>query len=746
MPIRNQRTFGGSISSDESGLQIVPDVDISIDEDFSPVRTNTIRLIFLWNTFVNWSISSSVEVSVGTLSDANGEGDIFSALLTLPTNAHGTLMVTVVSYSAESEAGVSGPRTSRVYTIDYDTRPQTVTNPNGSTLRTGSFVALGYSFEGCLEAIGVVYNSEAYIYAVYQTANYTSFVEASGPQIFDFEAQGVNKARQGQAKLYKIRVSTGTWTLLRDYEFVSTAARSLKEIDGTVYWFEGSHYCYYNEGNLERVSDPEADFYVDIGTLTRKTAAPGNGEWNASASTLNFSIARDDEMFASIKSALSQGNYLLIGRLRLKVSNIRLQVIGNRATFTMDYEIFSEGALPAIDEENTFRMNVATYKEVYSNYRLRRLYLVNASQQKNWKAEAGRLWSVLVSGGTPTHLGRCWTSAEISENPHRDKERPVYEDYDPVVDIDKFYGAHGGMASPLIWDGERLSFVAGYARLDQLTDNESEAARLPNWMWLQRSTEVNPRVVTLESNGRTTWDVLKAAALLTDSYVAIEGDRVDVKPRLSARGELEGALSATHTGELDLLQPTRETFPSSGLLRIDKELIAYGALSDGNPSSLTRGTEGTTAASHAQGAVAYWVDHIIEWDRYAVDPMDRIVIQNDEENIYNSVKVRFGDDVWPATDAASIAARGLLELPVIDVGLDATQKDTAKFLAERYLAELKRPRQVVNLTLKLSLYLEMMDVLLVREADRTHLDTLMQVIDIDDQIFRDVSVVKCVLL
>ena len=612
-------------------------------------------------------------------------------------------------------------------------------------LKVAPFLAFGYSFEGCLEAIGVRHNNENYIYAVFQTANYTSFVEASVPFVYDLSAQGINKTRQAQAKLYKIRVATGTWTLLRDYAFVSAAARSLREVNGTVYWFEGSHYCYWNEGKLERVENPDEQFYVDIGELTRKATVTSAGQWRADSGKLYLWIDADDEKYASIKVALRDGNYLLIDRQKVEISGVTSQIVGNRAGFTMSYALYSGNALPAVDESSVFRMNVGTYREVYSSYRFRRLFLtLTATPRENWKADVGHLWSVSVSSDTPVDLGTCWTSADISEDPHRDKPRPAYQDYDPGTDIDKFYGVHGGMASPLMWDGTRLSFVAGYSRLDALTDNSSEAARTENWHWLQYSSEVNPRVVTLETNDRTAWDVLKAVAIMTDCYIAVEGDRVEVQPRVSARGELVSALTASHTGYIGLQSPTRTTFASSGLLRIDSELLEYSVLSSGNPSALVRGVEGTTAASHAAEATVYWVDHIIDYDRYAVDPLDRIVIENDETQIYNFIRVRFGEQTWPASNSDSITKYGLLELPTVDIGLDATQKVAAASVAERILMQLKRPRQVVTLTLKLSLYLKRMDVLLVREAYRTHLETLLQVIEIDHQLFRNVSVVKCV--
>ena len=749
MPIQNRRAFGGSASTDESGsgtLKQVPDVEIFADSE-GTIRTATVRLIFLWNIDIGGFVSSVVAVSAGTIGDLDGEGNVYSALVTLPANAHGTLNVTLSANSVESADGVYGPSRDSVFSFNYDTRAVSVSRPTGAVERGGTYAALGYRFEGCLEIKGVVFGGENYIYAVFQRANYTSYVEASPPVVvnLDYDAQGVNTTRQAEAILYKIRLSTGTWTALRTYDTVATAARSLIEVNGTVYWFEGSHYAYYNAGILYNIENPEGEFYVSLGELTRKATASSAGEWSVSGDRMTIVVDKDSENYAQIKSAFNkQGSYLTDGRFVILKSNIAHQVIGSRATFAFDYDL-ADGTLPAVDEKTDFDINIASYKEVYSNYRLRRLWGDVKFRDKNWKAQVGHLYSIHASVDTPVDLG-VWISAPIESDPYRDSERPHWEDYDVNRDPDKFYAVHGGMASPLIWDGERLSFVAGYGRLDQLTENAGEAARTENWQWLQYSEELNPRVLTLETNGRTSWDVIKDTALLTDSYIAIEGDAFKEKPRLSARGTLEGGLSATHTGELVLENVTRDTLPSSGLLRAQTELLRYSQLTNGNPDTLTRGVDGTTAASHAADTPVYWVDHIIEYDRSAVDPMDRIVVNNDTTNIFNFIRVRFGDDTWAASDADSISKYGLLALPTIDIGLDATQKQVAKFFAERYLSQLKRPRQVVTLTLKLSLYLEMMDVLLVREGDRTHLDTLVQVIDIDDLLFKNVSVVRCVLL
>lgn len=72
-------------------------------------------------------------------------------------------------------------------------------------------------------------------------------------------------------------------------------------------------------------------------------------------------------------------------------------------------------------------------------------------------------------------------------------------------------------------------------------------------------------------------------------------------------GELESDITASDTS-LTLLGGTTEKYPATGTLRIGDELIAYtGRTGDANGldfTGLTRGSDGTTAASHSAGETA----------------------------------------------------------------------------------------------------------------------------------------------
>ena len=144
MPIQNRRAFGGSASSDETGgLRAVPDVLIGIDdESLQTVRTATVQLVFLWNQFVNGFKVASVSVSAGTLGDFDGEGSLYSALLTLPVNAVGQVTVTVSANHVVSEDNVYGPVEDRTFSFAYDTRPVAIANPSGSTVKSGTFFGI----------------------------------------------------------------------------------------------------------------------------------------------------------------------------------------------------------------------------------------------------------------------------------------------------------------------------------------------------------------------------------------------------------------------------------------------------------------------------------------------------------------------------------------------------------------------------------------------------------------------------
>ena len=165
-------------------------------------------------------------------------------------------------------------------------------------------------------------------------------------------------------------------------------------------------------------------------------------------------------------------------------------------------------------------------------------------------------------------------------------------------------------------------------------------------------------------------------------------------------------------------------YPNAGTVFIEGELISYANRMNENLLQLTRGAYETTADGHVADAPVVFVDHIFET---APD----IRLANKPLQTYNSVKVEYGDDdqEYTAEDSASITAHGKNEL-VLRLPLGAEQTEWAKDIAETYLADLKIPRSVANLTIEMDTDIHIGDVCFVDQVDRAHVFGTGQVVEV----------------
>ncbi len=83
-------------------------------------------------------------------------------------------------------------------------------------------------------------------------------------------------------------------------------------------------------------------------------------------------------------------------------------------------------------------------------------------------------------------------------------------------------------------------------------------------------------------------------------------------------GQFTSTLSSSiNTSVTSLTMASTTSFPSSGTVLIDNELITYTSNSGGTLSGLTRGANGTTAASHSSGATVTDASNFFAWNAAA---------------------------------------------------------------------------------------------------------------------------------
>ena len=735
--------------------------DVGIETPVNTVRAASFLATFKFTQGISGLETTDITLSAGTLSNLSGEGDTWTAEVTPPANANGQLTITVAADAVANEDGLTGPEADKVVSVGYDTRAQTVPSLPNSCVQTFDFSAASNpflpgagAFEGWLEILGVRHGNVDYLYGVLQLAQWTTEYDRQ-PDAPTLLGHHLDLDSQASAALVKVNMSTCTWTVLKQYRFVSTAARSLHLKNNEVYWFEGSHYCYYNEGLFRRIEAPDGVFYVhwigdptdtddpnEKGRWTRKATASNDGEYSVSGSQITFVTSRTSASYTDVRETLGNNARMFIGDALIRIGTITLTNVNvNVARYVASFTLIS-GTLPAVDDKDEIHLLAGNSVEVFSKYRLRPLAAAADVSGDDWKAEVGHLYKV-NAGGTITDLGLNWVSSDLSEEP-----RPDATPYFEKERIDRGYGVHGGTASPMVEDADgNLHLITGYGNLDDVADNTSEAARLGNWQQIVYSDTLNRNLPVLETNERTVWDILKDAAVMTDSVISFDNETFVAQQRSPIKFKIGQAVPTNYpSSSLEVSSPTRETLPSSGLLLIDDELIGYTSLHQGKPTGLTRGAEGTVAANHAQFADAFYVYDVIYFDKYRVDPMDRISVENDTTRIYNEIAISYGNGkTYEVRDEASIDVYGLRKLD-LNLPLDETQRPVAKYLAEKYLAELKMPRQIVRMRLKLSLHLKMLQTLYVRESERVHLGHVIQVTSFDHHIFRNETEVTGVLL
>ena len=344
---------------------------------------------------------------------------------------------------------------------------------------------------------------------------------------------------------------------------------------------------------------------------------------------------------------------------------------------------------------------------------------------QQWREKVGYVYKIEHPSTTIQSLGRNWRSATTSDNPD-------------TAETDYFYGIHGATTAPMAIVDEALHLVTGYGNFDDLAQSKRghPVNRIGNWNWIQYDNQINQRLSEVSTNGRTGFDVLKDIAIVTNSILGFKKDGTFfMRPREPQKAvNASSGITATQT-TVTATKLNWGSYPSEGYLLVGSELIKHsGADMLGQFSNLERGAEGTTAAPHTGDFDIHFVDHILSLDQDTLEmPIKSIVAQNDNRQYFSRVIITYdGEETPPAEDPTSMVENGSRLLKV-DVPLDSHQDIWAEWLAESYLARFKDIHQILNLTLKPSFYIDVMDVVYLKIPERMHLNgTRCQVLEIPD--------------
>lgn len=311
---------------------------------------------------------------------------------------------------------------------------------------------------------------------------------------------------------------------------------------------------------------------------------------------------------------------------------------------------------------------------------------------------------------------------------------------DDPIEGDLFLGVHTKTISPLRSCNGKLNMVTGYGLLDKLiVDRDDKSNLIDNWQLIEYSDEANRRVSLLETNSKSGYNVLKDLALLTNSVIGFYNDQFFYISRIPYKAGLYTDIDMmTAITEIDY-QDANRVFPDAGYLFIGTELFEFTGKSVGATFSqftgVTRGAFGTESSDDIMaGAQIVYAKHYLDIDYGIVeDPINDFDVAL-TPHLYNIIDITYGvngDKTFSLPEeknTPSITEFGEKRLE-ISVPLTEHQKEWVKYIAEILLERFSKVRYRVEMTLKSSFYLQLGDVILLKE-DESYFFSLVQVLGI----------------
>ena len=347
-----------------------------------------------------------------------------------------------------------------------------------------------------------------------------------------------------------------------------------------------------------------------------------------------------------------------------------------------------------------------------------------------------------------------WRSATTEDNPDHDNDNPDY-----------YYGVHGGTASPIFVDGDNLHLITGYGNLRQglirnftIDQVNNPINHIDNWNWIQYSNKLNHKVPLLSTNERSPYDILNDIAKMTNSIFGINDDKFFIKPREPRKAKLSIGISDSQIGTIGLSSGshnwTPSSYPESGLILIDSELITYQDIQNNYLSlrghadrgDIDRGVHGTTASSHSTDSQVLWIDHFISLKQQVLQgTIQKLNTVSQSEHLYNHIKVSYGEDeTYETEDEDSINDNGRKTLEIDVPLIDSHQLEWAKWIGDNYLQRFKDLHHIIDLQLPTTLYMNLGDIALIEQEDRAFMFTPCQVLDINQNPSEQTTTIKLV--
>ena len=244
--------------------------------------------------------------------------------------------------------------------------------------------------------------------------------------------------------------------------------------------------------------------------------------------------------------------------------------------------------------------------------------------------------------------------------------------------------------------GGDLHVSMGAGNPDELLRYNSVASKADNFPHLALTEQLRYIVPTFDANGNR-YALLADLAKRVNATLSFENGLICVRDRSPYRAEADGA-TGTGTGNLGF-DNANKTFPTSGYLKVDSEIVQYTGVSGSAFTGIVRGVLGTTVVSHADDTGILYLDAVITPSRLSGTPS----LSTDTTRIYNVIES--GDDALRVKDDASIRRYNGERPYPLDLGLTQHENAWRQSVFENYLEALKDAQSLVTLELDPSFYL-----------------------------------------
>ena len=244
--------------------------------------------------------------------------------------------------------------------------------------------------------------------------------------------------------------------------------------------------------------------------------------------------------------------------------------------------------------------------------------------------------------------------------------------------------------------GGDLHVSMGAGNPDELLRYNSVASKADNFPHLALTEQLRYVVPTFDASGNR-YALLADLAKRVNATLSFENGLICIRDRSPYRAEADGA-TGTGTGNLDF-QNANKTFPTSGYLKVDSEILQYTGVSGSAFTGIVRGVLGTTVVSHADDTSILYLDAVITPSRLSGTPS----LSTDTTRIYNVIES--GDDALRVKDDASIRRYNGERPYPLDLGLTQHENAWRQSVFENYLEALKDAQSLVTLELNPSFYL-----------------------------------------